>query len=348
MSGYVTERRYPRKTAGGRLPLVAALVSASLACWLMLGAPTSARGDHGPILSISVGSASSQQAAAGPACAEIQVGEVFPVDVRVENVLELRVFELRVTYDSSVLSLEEADFDHFLVSTPPFGQIFPSFFLEEKAGRYFLAAANSQGSPDTGSGVLARLQMRAIGEGMGEIGIQTEPTVFGPRLQNGIGEFIGDETGDGFFDGTVLNGMAAVNANCSGVGGDDPPVSPGDDPDSGSDPGPGNATDDGGEVTDDESAEGSAGGASADGDPADPAEAGDGGDGSAADAEGSDVAPANEDPDTGDSALGEPGNSGSASEGGSGLNFLWYTLIAVGAAAVLGGLGLVVKSRRAS
>ena len=184
MSGYVAERRDPRKTAGGLLPLVVALVAASLACWWLLGAPTSVRGDHRLVLSISVGSASSEQAAAGPACAEIQVGQVFPVDVRVENVTDLRVFELRVTYDSSVLSLEEADFDHFLVSTPPHGQIFPSFFLEETADSYFLAAADQKGSADSGSGVLARLQMRAISEGMSVIGIQTEPTVYGPRLQN--------------------------------------------------------------------------------------------------------------------------------------------------------------------
>lgn len=298
-------------------------------------------------LTVQVGNTGSQPAPAGVSCAEVSVGQIFPVDLRVENADNLIAYELRVTYDSSVLFLEEADFDHFLVSTPPYGQIFPSLFEAETADSYFLAAAETRGTADSGSGVLARLQMRAITEGVSEIGIQTEPAVYGPRLTNNKGKPIGDGTGDGIFDGTVLSGMAAIGENCSG-GGEDPPVSDGGDPGPGSPPDDDAASsDDGAGSSDDGSADGIAGGGGQDGDTADSADAGDSGAGSGVDTEDSDVAAANEGPDTDDAGLGEPGSAGGASKGSSGLNFLWYTLIVVGAAAVLGVLGLAMKSLRA-
>ncbi len=349
--------------------LVFPALATALAVIIALSAGAAGAESDDVALTVQVGNTGSQPAPAGVSCAEVSVGQVFTVDLRVENADNLIAYELRVTYDSSVLSLEKADFNHFLVSTPPYGQVFPSLFVAETADSHFLAAAETRGTADSGSGVLARLQMRAITEGMSEIGIQTKPAVYGPRLTNKEGKPIGDGTGDGIFDGTVLSGMAAVGKNCSGGSIEDPPVSDGGDPGPGSPPddaagssdddagsgddGAGSSDDgaggsnDGAGGSDDGAEDGIAGGDGQDGDPADSADAGDSGAESGADTEDSDVAAANEGPNTDDSGLGEPGSAGGASRGDSGLNFLWYTLIVVGAAAVLGVLGLAMKSLRA-
>ena len=115
-----------------------ALVSA-LALFFAVTAPTTGAASEEVVLTISLGGTGLQLSTTGSACAELQVGQVFPVDVRVENVDDLMAYELRVIYDGTVLALEEADFEHFLVSTPPNGQIFPSLFEAESADSYFLA-----------------------------------------------------------------------------------------------------------------------------------------------------------------------------------------------------------------
>ena len=332
-------------------------MAVALVLVIAIGSQSAGAAGDDVILTIQVGDEGSAPTAAGHlSCAEVSVGDVFPVNVWVENVSELKAYELRVTYDSSVLSLEDVDFDHFLLSTPPDGQIFPSLFEWETADSYFLAAAETRGSADSGSGALARLQMRAIGKGMGEIGIQTDPAVYGPRLTNSTGKPIGDDTGDRIFDGTVLSGVVAVNESCSDAVVENPPVSDGGDSGAGSDqnsgsddPGSDSNSGGGADASGDGPANDSAGGGSQDGDSASSGGAGDGGAGSGADSEGGDdVAAASEDLNADDSGPGGPESAGSASEDGSGPGVLLYALIAVAAAAVLGGLGLVVKSLRAS
>ena len=68
-------------------------------------------------------------------CASYDRGDQFQVDVFVNNVESLRSWELRVDYNADVVTLLSADYNHFLVSTPPGGQVFPSLLDQESSGR---------------------------------------------------------------------------------------------------------------------------------------------------------------------------------------------------------------------
>lgn len=172
-------------------------------------------------------------------CASADMGETFSVDVFVNNVSELTKWELRVGYDARVLQLQEANYNFFLGSTPPGGNIFPTLFDAESDGRYFLAAAEVQGAPDSGSGVLARLTLKAVGEGESNLSIVHSPSVLGPQLAGVSGAPVGDSSGDGIWDGSYLDGEIIVGDNCDGSA---PVVTPAPTPAPTSSPRPGQPT----------------------------------------------------------------------------------------------------------
>lgn len=327
-----------------------ALVSA-LGLGIAVNVPSAGAASEDITLSVHVGSASSPLAPAGAACAELQVGQEFPVDVRVDNVHDLIAWELRVSYDSTIVTLEEADFEHFLVSTPPNGQIFPSLFEAETDNSHFLAAAETRGSADSGSGVLVRLRMRAVGVGTSEISIRTDPTVYGPRLWDDKGKPIADDTGDGIFDGAALSGTAAVNDNCPDSSGEDPldsgaePGGGGNDPGTGG--GPGTGAGDGTAGSGNEPVDVVIGGGSQNGDhPADTASSGNSGTGNSGDSEDGDSDLANEKTDTEEvDGISGPTSARDSADGSS-FGLWWYTLIALVVVAVLAALGLAIKSLR--
>jgi Cohesin domain len=172
-------------------------------------------------------------------CASADMGETFSVDVFVNNVSDLTKWELRVGYDARVLQLQEANYNFFLGSTPPGGNIFPTLFDAESDGRYFLAAAEVQGAPDSGSGVLARLTLKAVGEGDSDLSIVHSPAVLGPQLAGVSGAPVGDSSGDGIWDGSYLDGEIIVGDNCDGSA---PVVTPAPTPAPTSSPRPGQPT----------------------------------------------------------------------------------------------------------
>jgi Cohesin domain len=158
-------------------------------------------------------------------CASAESGDVFAVDVFINNVDALTKWEARVEYDSDVLSLEEVDYNQFLVSTG--GSVFPSLFDSESEGRYFLAAAEVQTAPDSGSGTLARLTMRAVDEGRTTVRVVSTPGYLGPQLSGVGGVPVGDSTGDAIWDGDYLEGDVVVDGDCDV---DSPVVTPKPDP----------------------------------------------------------------------------------------------------------------------
>jgi len=149
-------------------------------------------------------------------CASYEVGDQFPVDIIVNNVANLRSFELRVDYDEDILSVLAVDFAQFLVSTPPGGNVFPTLNEVEVPGRYFLAAAELQGTPDTGSGVLVKVTFEAIGEGISPVEVADSPAYAGPRLSGALGQPIEDSTGDGIWDASIVGSTVNVGDDCGG------------------------------------------------------------------------------------------------------------------------------------
>lgn len=200
---------------GGRLR-AAFLLAAGLLCALLVplgsGSPAAAAGNSTIGFDMQTGDAPVSSASDSQSCVSVSAGDEFNADVFVTNVDSLTAWELRVDYDPSIVSLESADYSYLLVQSG--GQIFPSEFVQEKPGRMFLAAAETS-FPDSGSGVLARLRMKALSNGASSLQITTNPSYYGPRLTGARGVAIGDVNGDGIFDGAVTGGSVAVGRSCA-------------------------------------------------------------------------------------------------------------------------------------
>lgn len=153
-------------------------------------------------------------------CVEVDVGEQFPIDIYITGADQLRAWEMRIALDHTIAQVKSADFNQFLLTTPPGGSI-SSLFDVEKADRYFLAAAESR-TPDSGAGVLARLTLEAVGPGISPLSIVTTPSYFLPHLT--------DVQGDNPFSGPASHAAVAVSTPCaSGAAKPTPTPTPGPD-----------------------------------------------------------------------------------------------------------------------
>lgn len=151
-------------------------------------------------------------------CTAVDIGDTFEVDIYITDVEELRAWELRFAFDHQVVQIVNNDFGLFLLSTTPSGSIFPSLFVEEKPDRYFLGASEYNGTPDSGSGVLARLTMQALAPGRSPALIVSEPSYFRPLLT--------DSNGANTFNGTIHQAEIAVGEPCSQPAPTPPSASP--------------------------------------------------------------------------------------------------------------------------
>jgi hypothetical protein len=94
--------------------------------------------------------------------------------------------------------------------------------VPDRDGLYRLGSADTADppSPDSGSGVLARLTLSALAPGESPLALSSrdldgdgQPDV-GPFLRDVTAEIIGDESGDTFFDGPIQDAMVAVDQPC--------------------------------------------------------------------------------------------------------------------------------------
>lgn len=207
------ERTGPRKAALVALLLLLAL---SLTTALLLG-PGPSRAQSSTYLGLDLVSDGNYGALLDSVqdCVEVQVGDLLPLDIFIGDAHELRAFELRFAFDPEVLrmaghDLVGRDFEQFLITTAPRGSVFPTLFEMEKPGRYFLAAAEFRGTPDSGSGVLARLTMEVLAPGRTPVTIVTDPSFLSPRLTDAD-----NLKGEDLFQGPVSGGEVAVGEPCS-------------------------------------------------------------------------------------------------------------------------------------
>jgi hypothetical protein len=181
---------------------------AALGLILTAGRQASAAGD----VMIGINMTPGESPAGIATCAAVQPGDTFYADIFISNAQSLVAWELRVDFNPNVVSIQSADYGFFLTQSG--GQILGSLFDEEKPGRKFLAASEPS-HPDSGSGVLARLQLLAVSAGTSPLTITSAPTVYGPRLTAAGGVPFADYNGDGVFDGALTGGTIDVGNACA-------------------------------------------------------------------------------------------------------------------------------------
>lgn len=158
-------------------------------------------------------------------CALAQDGDTFDIDLIIENVTDLLAWELLISYDPEVLEVLDKDATLFQGANSGSDIFDLSEETPDDDGIYLLQSfdAAEPDSPDSGSGVLARLQLKAIGPGISPLTID-KPDLDGdgtpdqgPLLRNVAGDIMGDDDGDTLFDGPVSNAEIRVGETCPGA-----------------------------------------------------------------------------------------------------------------------------------
>ncbi len=155
-------------------------------------------------------------------CIEVKSGDTFSVDVTTENIAGLAAWEAYVSLDTAVVHVIDRDVQQMLSSAPGANPFDFSESVPEGDGDngvYRVGGANITDRPVgvDGSGVLARLTLEAAGPGVSTLSVrpvQTTVGAVGPVLTDAEANHIGDDDSDGFFDGTILDALVAVDQNC--------------------------------------------------------------------------------------------------------------------------------------
>ena len=155
-------------------------------------------------------------------CVSVAKGDTFSVDVFVTDVTNLLAWEAYFSFDGSIVNVTDRDVELFQAANANSDVFDASESLPSSGGLYRLGAVDfgQPPSPDSGSGVLARLTLKAVGAGISPAILITldadndgKPNL-GTQMKDPAETPLGDADGDGFFDGTVFNAQIAVDRDC--------------------------------------------------------------------------------------------------------------------------------------
>ena len=156
-------------------------------------------------------------------CVSVDPGATFGVDIVVTNVENLLAWEAYFVYDPGILEVLAADVRLFTAANPNSNVANASDPTPDTDGLFFVGAVDGNAALDSGSGVLARLTLRAVGSGISAValpkldfnddGVPDQGPVLG-AVEFGTAVYLGDVDGDELFDGTVGQAEVAVGQPC--------------------------------------------------------------------------------------------------------------------------------------
>jgi hypothetical protein len=160
-------------------------------------------------------------AQSGDPCLTMDEGQEFQVDVSVKDVQDLLAWEFYFTYNRNLISITSRDVQLLLLDSPASQVIDISEQLPDSDGIYRTAAADiGGGAGESGDGTLARLDLLAKTKGIAtldlpQLDIDGDGKVdLGPTLTDTDGQQMGDENGDGFYDGLAGRLQVAIGEPC--------------------------------------------------------------------------------------------------------------------------------------
>lgn len=198
-----------------------AAIAAVAVTGLALVAPAEAAG---PRFAIDAGTQGNTATSVGKIenCVQVKKGDRFQMDVVVQDVTDLLAWDVPIDFDPKVVIIVDQDVKMFQQANEGSQVLDLSGKLPDDSGFHSIAAFDSAdpNSPDSGSGVLARITFQAVGPG-------TSPVRFGNRDYDTDGKLdrgtllrdintdvIGDTNGDTYFDGEEDDAEVAVDGAC--------------------------------------------------------------------------------------------------------------------------------------
>jgi hypothetical protein len=167
-------------------------------------------------------------------CIEVASGDTFDIDVYVKDIEDLIAFRIWLQYDAAVLEVADRDVELFLGTAQDTGVLDGSDATPDSDGQYEMQAVNASDTSAgaSGSGVLARVTLTAVGTGISDIDLRSEDIDNNGSVDRGVyltdidNNPISTNDGDIYYDGTLRNGAVAVDTSCDDA---DPQVTGGGD-----------------------------------------------------------------------------------------------------------------------
>ena len=155
-------------------------------------------------------------------CIAVKKGDTFEIDLFATGVDNLLAWEIYFSFDGDVVNVTDRDVQMFLAASAGSEAWDASDPLPSAGGLYRVGAIDLAKPPAThsGSGVLARLTLKAVGAGLSPAMLTTLDANsdgkidLGPSLSGVGAKAIGDSNADGFFDGPLLGTQIAVDRDC--------------------------------------------------------------------------------------------------------------------------------------
>jgi hypothetical protein len=163
-------------------------------------------------------------------CVEVDSGDTFEISIAASDVNQLLAWDVLYSYNRQVVEVLGKDVRLLLESLPNSNVFDLSDPVPNSVGIYRMGAADTGGSgaAESGGGILAVLTLRAKQKGLSwstvyRGDLNGDGTVdLGPTLTAINGVHIGDNDGDGIFDGALTAGQIAVDRGCAQT----PPTAP--------------------------------------------------------------------------------------------------------------------------
>jgi hypothetical protein len=162
------------------------------------------------------------QVGAATRCVSVASGDTLQVDIVIHDVQELLAWQIYVEYDPAIVEVTERDVRMFQGANPGSSVFDVSDSLPDSDGLYLMGGVDTADppSPDSGSGVLARLTFAAIAPGISTASLARQDINDdgildrAPLLRDVDTAPISDSDGDKFFDGPTENAQIAVDMPC--------------------------------------------------------------------------------------------------------------------------------------
>ena len=139
-------------------------------------------------------------------CISVSTSDIFDVDLFITNVADLVAWDTYFQYNRSVVNVTAVNVQMFQAANPGSSVFNASEATPDSDGNFYISAVDiAVGAQDSGSGVLARVTLRAVGPGL------SPASILLPELKDKDNVAIGDIDGDGYFDGLVANAQIAVD-----------------------------------------------------------------------------------------------------------------------------------------
>lgn len=148
-------------------------------------------------------------------CQEVEAGEIFDVDIVIEDVTDLLAFSVTLSYDGTKIRVVGESAGFFLISNQGSSLFDNSEGVPDENGLYeifLLDQAQDPATAESGSGVLARISLEALGRGLTTLSVGI-PNV-SPNLTDVDGRPLQPTDEFGVWLGDVFDAQVATGEPC--------------------------------------------------------------------------------------------------------------------------------------